>query len=76
MDETIKVYEVGFACGEKICTVALDVDGAISKALEFAQVKMNKERKESKKDKEDFDEQQFADDFIVESVKLIVETHY
>ena len=74
--KTIKVYEIEFACGNKICTVALDVEEAMLKALEYAQEKMDKEKKECKKEKEGFDEQQFADEFIVDSVKLIVETDY
>jgi len=68
---TIQIWEVGFKNTEKKYLNAVDIDDALQRARDWSQEEFDKYKKEAKGK---IDEVELADDYLVESLKLFVET--
>lgn len=71
MKKVTQIWEIKFACQEKKYIEATSLDDALQRARDWSQEEFDKTKK---KEKPNFDEQAFADDFDVEAVSLFVET--
>jgi len=70
MKKVTKIWQVKFACRETKYVEAMDVDDALQRARDWSQIEFDTEKKQDT----NFDEQLFADQYVIEAVILFVET--
>ena len=71
MKKVTQIWEIKFACDEGKFIEATSLDDALQRARDWTQEEFDKVKK---KEKSNFDEQEFADSYDIESVSLFVET--
>ena len=74
--KTIQIWEVIFKNTEKKYLEADGIDDAKQQAIDWSQIEFDERKDLAKKDKVEIDETDLADDYLIESLRVYVETDF